>query len=75
MNLNDGQARADVALPEASPSGRSPSAGSTAANDVAARAYELYQLKGGDEGHDLEDWLQAERVIGLHRLGRESANE
>jgi len=30
---------------------------------IAARAYELYEARGGDHGQDLEDWLQAEREI------------
>jgi hypothetical protein len=27
---------------------------------IRARAYELYELRGRDNGRDLEDWLQAE---------------
>ncbi len=27
---------------------------------VRSRAYELYEQRGRAEGHDLEDWLQAE---------------
>ena len=27
---------------------------------IAQRAYELYQMRGGTHGADLEDWLQAE---------------
>jgi hypothetical protein len=27
---------------------------------VRRRAYELYELRGKEDGHDLEDWLQAE---------------
>ncbi|MDT7043756.1 DUF2934 domain-containing protein [Candidatus Nitronereus thalassa] len=30
---------------------------------IAKRAYELYEAKGGGHGHDLEDWLEAERQI------------
>jgi len=30
---------------------------------VASKAYELYQQRGEDHGHDLEDWLTAERII------------
>jgi hypothetical protein len=32
-------------------------------DEVARRAYELYQARGGEPGHELEDWLQAEREI------------
>jgi hypothetical protein len=28
---------------------------------IARRAYELFELRGGDPGRDVEDWLQAER--------------
>jgi len=27
---------------------------------VRARAYELYEARGRESGHDLEDWLRAE---------------
>ena len=27
---------------------------------IERRAYELYELRGKEDGHDLEDWLQAE---------------
>ena len=27
------------------------------------RAYELYEARGRDEGHDVDDWLQAETEI------------
>lgn len=30
---------------------------------VAKRAYELYEQRGGQDGYALEDWLQAEREI------------
>ena len=30
---------------------------------IAARAYELYLQRGGEDGHDLEDWLIAEREL------------
>jgi hypothetical protein len=29
--------------------------------DVARRAYELYLARGCEHGHDVDDWLQAER--------------
>jgi succinate dehydrogenase flavin-adding protein (antitoxin of CptAB toxin-antitoxin module) len=32
-------------------------------NDIARRAYELYEQRGGVHGHDLDDWLQAEREL------------
>jgi hypothetical protein len=43
-----------------------PSAGAFAAYDgaIARRAYELFEARGGLHGHDLDDWLEAERQIG-----------
>ncbi|HMS86280.1 MAG TPA: DUF2934 domain-containing protein [Nitrospira sp.] len=30
---------------------------------IAVRAYELYQERGCCDGHDLDDWLEAEQAI------------
>jgi hypothetical protein len=30
---------------------------------VTRKAYELYQQRGEKAGHDLEDWLTAERLV------------
>lgn len=30
---------------------------------IQVRAYELYREHGGEDGHDVEDWLQAEAEI------------
>ncbi len=30
---------------------------------VARRAYELFLARGGEHGHDLEDWLRAESEL------------
>ena len=30
---------------------------------IAERAYALHQKRGGHHGQDLEDWLEAERII------------
>ena len=32
-------------------------------NQIRQRAYELYEARGGEDGHDLEDWLRAEEEI------------
>ena len=32
-------------------------------SDIARRAYELYLARGYEHGHDLDDWLQAERDL------------
>jgi hypothetical protein len=35
---------------------------------IAERAYQLYLARGGWHGHDMEDWLEAERQLtGTHR--------
>ena len=39
---------------------------------IAQRAYEIYQARGGTEGQDIEDWLEAERQL---RRGPEAATE
>lgn len=31
--------------------------------EIAERAYELYRSRGTGDGHDVDDWLQAEREI------------
>lgn len=31
--------------------------------DVERRAYELYEQRGGENGHDWDDWLAAEREL------------
>jgi hypothetical protein len=40
---------------------------------IAARAYDLYEARGGEHGQDLDDWLRAEREIDdeIGRLDRE----
>lgn len=31
--------------------------------DIACRAYELYESRGRTDGSDVDDWLQAEREL------------
>jgi DUF2934 family protein len=31
--------------------------------EIRNRAYELFEARGGAEGHELEDWLRAEQEI------------
>jgi Protein of unknown function (DUF2934) len=31
--------------------------------EIRIRAYEIYMERGGQPGHDLDDWLQAEREL------------
>jgi Protein of unknown function (DUF2934) len=39
--------------------------------EIARRAYELYEQRGGADGHDIDDWLLAERELRL--AGRSTA--
>ena len=39
---------------------------------IRRRAHELYEARGQEDGHDLEDWLQAEAEIGA---GKEPGTE
>jgi hypothetical protein len=41
---------------------------------VAARAYELFRARGGEPGHDLDDWLRAEAEL-RHATSVEKAVE
>jgi DUF2934 family protein len=35
----------------------------TLEDQIRARAYELYEERGKEEGHDLDDWLRAEAEL------------
>lgn len=47
----------------ATPFDRSSSDGADLHDRIAARAYELFEHRGYQDGQDLEDWLRAEREI------------
>jgi len=32
-------------------------------DQIRARAYQLYEQRGRDDGHSLDDWLQAEAEV------------
>jgi len=34
---------------------------------IRARAHELFEQRGREEGHDLDDWLQAEAEVAKQR--------
>jgi hypothetical protein len=40
-------------------------------DDIARRAFEIFLSHGGNHGHDVDDWLQAERDVRA-AAGRES---
>ena len=33
------------------------------ASDIAHRAFELFAARGGEHGHDVDDWLRAEHEL------------
>ena len=37
--------------------------GGESQDQVRARAYQLYEQRGRDDGHSLDDWLQAEAEL------------
>ena len=42
---------------------RQPNRAALTEEAIAERAYALYLARGGEDGHDVEDWLQAEREL------------
>jgi hypothetical protein len=37
-------------------------------NEIQERAYQLFELRGREDGHELDDWLQAEKEINQANL-------
>jgi DUF2934 family protein len=50
--------RMRVPIKTSSPSGKT--GAEAVAEHIRCRAYELYEERGREDGHDLEDWLRAE---------------
>jgi len=46
---------------------RMPGADAGQQEEIARRAYEIFQARGADHGRDFEDWLQAERELSERR--------
>lgn len=40
-------------------------------DEIARRAFELYEARGREDGRDSDDWLQAERELDEQRQRRE----
>ena len=40
---------------------------------IRARAYEIYELRGGQPGREAQDWLRAEREVLAFLIARESS--
>lgn len=66
--------KSSVANPETTSSSRptrvaaEPGRPGPSTEQIARRAYEIFLARGGEHGHDQEDWAQAEREL---RLGRQ----
>jgi DUF2934 family protein len=43
-------------------------------DEIRRQAYALYLSRGGGDGSDLSDWLEAERIVRLRHSGSESAD-
>ncbi len=41
-------------------------------DEIRRRAYELYEQRGREDGHDVEDWLRAEEEV-PHKRSRHVA--
>jgi hypothetical protein len=52
-----------LVTPERQPSVAAEDHRSITKDDVAQRAYELFLARGRVDGHDVEDWLEAERQL------------
>jgi outer membrane protein TolC len=49
---------------------RRPAQPLTTDSEIARRAYDLYLARGREGGHDVEDWLQAERELNASSRAR-----
>lgn len=47
----------------AGPTGTATAAPPKIEEDIRKRAYELFEARGREEGHELDDWLRAEEEI------------
>jgi hypothetical protein len=54
---------------DATPEGNPPNetAEKQDADSIARRAYERYEMRGGEHGRDQEDWFEAERELNRPR--------
>lgn len=37
-------------------------------HQIRLRAYELYEARSGEDGHEVEDWLRAEEEIAVKKF-------
>jgi hypothetical protein len=53
--------------------GKDTGGGRLTTDAVARRAFELYEQRGRENGHDMDDWLRAERELTRHFAPRDSS--
>jgi hypothetical protein len=59
--------RKDKKMKTANEANQTPAEDDPKKDDVARRAYELYETRGREPGHELEDWLDAEQEVNKRR--------
>ena len=42
-------------------------------SEIAAEAYTLFEARGFEHGHDVDDWLAAEALLRQRRISRRAA--
>ena len=57
------RSRADSVVATPLPPGGSSPSSPVDTSEVARRAFELYCARGGQDGHDVDDWLMAESEL------------
>lgn len=60
--------RQKTAPAKTAPASNPPLSGPLALDAIASTAYELFLARGAEHGHDLDDWLQAERELLERRI-------
>jgi len=48
-------------------------AGPNDTENIARRAYERFEMRGGEHGHHEEDWLEAERELNVPDSGKNAS--
>lgn len=57
------EASRPATVPSSTQASVEPLSGNDVGDRIAKRAFELYESRGREDGHDVEDWLSAEREI------------
>jgi len=76
MMSKDDAERNSSGEPDSAVRGREEQAFVAGLNDtenIARRAYERFEMRGGEHGHDEEDWLEAERELNVADSGKNAS--